>query len=256
MRCYRRLLFIVVISLLLSLKMAMANENAVAVNTIEDKVIKVGYIEFPPVFSTDQQGNAVGSLISLTQKVLEHAGYKPKFQSLPTKRLSRHLVDGKVDLWVGLSTIPLFSGNTLIGQSEVMKITLQAYSLGKKESILSEQDLRHKSIIILRGYSYGGWINFIKDPKNKVHFLEVDSHKKALELLSHRRADFLLDYKGPISRALKTMKTEGLRSQEISSFPARFVISKAIKNAPLILQDIERAYRNLKEKELLPTNDK
>ncbi len=239
---FRKLLWLAVFVIIFVTKNAASSENNAA-----RKTINVGYIEFPPVFYTNQQGKAAGSLIRLTRKVLENAGFQMQAHTYPTNRMIKQITQGKIDLWVGLATIPQFTGNTLIGESEVMEITLQSYSIGNKSSINTQQDLNEKNIIILRGYSYGGWINYIKDPANNVHFLEVDSHEKALELLSRGRADYLLDYKGPTTLALQKMPIENISANKISSFAAHFVVSKAIKKPAQLLKRIEKSYRQLRD---------
>lgn len=210
-------------------------------------IVNVGYIEFPPVFYTDSKGKPQGILIDLVGKVIVHAGYEWKAASYPTNRMISLLVNGKIDLWVGLSTIPAFKEKTLIGQSEIMKISLCSYTIGKKPPIKTKEDLKGKSVIILNGYSYGGWITFIQNPHNNIRYHGTGTHMSAFKMLKAKRADYLLNYKGPSETTLKNIEIPDLQVNEISAFGAYFVVSKKTPNAEDLLNDLEKAYQQLKK---------
>ncbi len=50
-------------------------------------VIRVGFYDFPPYSYEDRQGRAQGSLLALTQRLLEQAGYRAELRMLPVARL-------------------------------------------------------------------------------------------------------------------------------------------------------------------------
>ncbi|MGB1237493.1 MAG: substrate-binding periplasmic protein [Pseudomonadales bacterium] len=210
-----------------------------------DVDVRVGYIEFPPVFSTDLQGRPVGTLIDLTRRVLERAELSYSMHSYPTKRMIKYLIDGRVDLWVGLSTIPAFEGNTLVGDSEVEQITLQAFSLGNASPIKKREDLRGKNILILRGYSYGGWVSYIKNPANEISYTEVDTHAQGFKALRLKRAQFLLGYRGPAQKTLAKAPVYNLVAQTISAFSVRFVVSAKATAPQQLLDKLETAFKSL-----------
>jgi len=150
-----------------------------------------------------------------------------------------------IDLWVGLSTIPAFKGKTLVGDSEVLKITLRSYCIRTLPPIKVKEDMNGKSIIIMRGYSYGGWIKHIKDPANNVKYLESDSHDSAFRMLKAGRADYLFDYKSPATKALENLQVPGLEYNDLSTFSAYFVVSAKARNAAKLLHEIESSYKQL-----------
>lgn len=168
--------------------------------------LKMGYIEFPPVFSTNSHGKPEGILIDLAAKVIPEAGYEWEAFPYPVKRMSDYIAKGKLDLWIGLKTIPDFEGTTFKGDSEVLKITLKAYRTKNIPDIKKQGDLNGKSIIIIRGYSYGGWINYIKDVKNNIDFIETNNHKSAFRMLKAGRSDYVLDYQQPAEKSFKKFK--------------------------------------------------
>ncbi len=218
------------------------------------QTIKIGYIEFPPMTYTDEQGHPAGIIIDITSKTLKKAGYKWTAKSLPTKRMAKLLTKGHIQLWIGLSTLPQFKDKTYIGESVVEKLILRAYTVGKRKPILKQEDLLGQRLLILRGYSYGGWINFIKDPLNQINFIEFDSHEEAfkgLKIFSGKKNCYLLSYKHPSDILLKTQNFPDIYSNDISSLNIHFVVTRQMPGAKMVLEKIENAFRNLQEEGLL-----
>jgi len=214
--------------------------------------IAVGYIEFPPVFSTNEMGKPEGLLIDLAKMVIPKAGYRWTAHSRPTKRMANNIVNGDLDLWIGLSTLPEFENTTYIGKPVVSTIELNAYWLGDKPAILSKEDLSGKQVITLHGFSYGGWINYIQNPLNNVTECRAFTHEQAVNMLKHGRCDYLLNYSGPMRDMLKQVPIKALQKNRISALEARFVVSKKTKNAQQLLQALVTAYNGLVEDGMWP----
>lgn len=214
------------------------------------QTIKIGYIEFPPMTYTDEQGNPAGIIIDITSKTLKKAGYKWTAKSLPTKRMANMLTKGHVQLWIGLSTLPEFKDKTYIGESVVEKLILRAYAIGNRKPILKQEDLIGQTILILRGYSYGGWINFIKDPLNQIKFIEFDSHEdafKGIDNFSKNNKCYLLNYKHPSDIVLKKLNLSDIQFNDISSLNIHFVVTRQMPDAKIVLNRIENAFQQLQE---------
>lgn len=212
---------------------------------IGSEQIIVGYIEFPPVFSTGREGLPKGILIDLGRRVLKQAGLTGIFKSYPTKRMSRYLAAGEIHLWMGLSTLPEFNDTTYIGASTLLSIELRAYTIKGAPPIKTKDDLNGKSILVMRGYSYGGWINHIEDPVNKIISHKFDTHVSAFQTLSRGKFDYLLDYRLPSDEVLKQFKLDNLTSNIISSFDAKFVVSKKAPDAKKLLKKLEATFQEL-----------
>lgn len=210
----------------------------------ENRLIKYGYVEFPPLSFTNEDNKPDGALIKLVSRVMAKAGYEWSAASYPGKRLIQNLEKGDIHLWIGISSF-VSEDKALIGDSVVAKIELQAYTIGNKPPILKQDDLKNKSIIILGGYSYGGWREFIKNPDNKINYTEVYTHDAAFKMLNNDRADYVLDYKLPSDRVLKEITIPSLRSNLISSLDCHFVVSKNTLNADNVLRKLEAAYKDL-----------
>ncbi len=122
---------------------------------------------------TNAEDKPDGILIAMADKVLSRLDYGWEAHSYPAKRLAKSMANGQIDLWIGLSTLPEFEGTTYVSKTIVTKLFLNAYTIGNNPPIHSSADLFNKTIIILRGYSYGGWITIIKEPANRIDFIEV-----------------------------------------------------------------------------------
>jgi polar amino acid transport system substrate-binding protein len=218
----------------------------------ESQTIRMGYIEFTPVFYTDADGVPQGLLVDLARQVVPEAGYQLKMESLPVKRMANGLIKGDIDLWAGLKTLEGFEGNTLAGDSILLKICLNAYALGEDPAIYKKEDLNQKMIIGLRGFSYGGWITYLKDPANEIDFIEVYSHESALKVLERNNKTgtkcYLLDYEQPVNKVLRTYPVANLRKNPLSCLDAYFVVSKKTPNAKTVLERLESTYKELKKR--------
>ena len=90
------------------------------------ETIKIGYIEFPPMTYTNDQGSPDGIIIDIADKTLNKAGYDWTAKSLPAKRMAKMIGAGQIQLWIGLATLPEFKGKTYTGECIVEKLILRA----------------------------------------------------------------------------------------------------------------------------------
>lgn len=248
MKSWRLLFLCLMLAVLASVYTGGSQRPALAA---ESQTIRMGYIEFTPVFYTDADGVAQGLLVDLARLVVPAAGYQLQLESLPVKRMTNSLIKGDIDLWAGLKTLEGFDGNTLTGDSILLQICLNAYALGEDPAISTKEDLNRKMIIGLRGFSYGGWVTYMKDPANEIDFIEVDSHESALKVLERNNKAgnkcYLLDYEQPVNKALRTYSVNNLRKNPINCLDAYFVVSKKTPNAKTVLERLESTYSELKK---------
>jgi polar amino acid transport system substrate-binding protein len=213
------------------------------------QTLKVGYVEFPPMTYTGRDGQPAGYIMEIAVKSLEKAGFEWTAVSLPAKRMAKSLAAGNIQVWLGLATLPQFKGTTHVGRTVVEQLILRAYTIGSNPPIRKRQDLLGKTLLILRGYSYGGWITFIKDPANKIQYLEFDSHEEAfkrLEKLSGRIPEiYLLDYEHPSETVLRKLNLPDIQFNQISSLDMHFVVTRKMDGAKAILDRIETAFQQL-----------
>ena len=207
--------------------------------------INVGYIEFPPAYYTDTNGKARGYLMEKVEKILKESDLNWHSQAYPTKRMVSLLVEGKIDLWVGLSTLPKFKNATLVSETLIDNIELRAYRRNEQSDIRAQSDLINTRLAIIRGHSYGGWVKFIKNKVNNINYIETNSSKSAFKLLEKGRVDYVLEYKGPSVQFLQTHTIPNLTYNTVSSFAVKFVVSKKSQNASELLHALESAYHRL-----------
>lgn len=244
---YRQILFLsLIIGAFASFSLWGADRSTYAA---ELQTIRMGYIEFTPVFYTNTDGVPQGLLIDLAQKVATEAGYRLEFESFPAKRMVSKLIKGEIDLWAGLKTLDGFAENTYSGDSRLLQICLNAYGIDSVPVISNKEDLNGKMIIGLRGYSYGGWATYLKDSANDIDYIEVDNHESALKVLDrNNRAGkkcYLLDYEQPVDKALQNYPVIAIEKNQINCLDAYFVVSKKTPNAKNVLNKLENSYKKL-----------
>lgn len=205
--------------------------------------IKMGYIDFYPNFYKDSNSKPTGLYIDIMNEVSKQTNIKINYIHYPPSRMANELISGNIDLWVGLSTLEGFKDNTYVSSTYISKINLKLYWINEdlnfsKENFLEE--LKHKKLLMHRGYSYGGLYNTLTKDKNyKITF--SDSHIASIGILEKNRVDVLMNYTGPMQTALKQQKIQNLKEVSIDSYPAFLVMSKKTKNAQQILEKFEKA---------------
>jgi polar amino acid transport system substrate-binding protein len=214
--------------------------------------IKAAYVELPPYTYTDAAGAPQGSLIELLAKVSADAGYTYTAESAPARRLFQGVVDGQYDMFIGIKTAEVFQGTTVASQSVIARIELNAWGIGAAPAIKAKEDLAGKQVIVLTGYSYGGWRTYLDDPANGAQLIEARTPEQALQLLTAGRAPILLQYALPMAQALATRPTADLKSTLISSLDCHFVVSLKRPDAADLVRKLDASFDKLKAAGKIP----
>lgn len=207
--------------------------------------IEVGFVDFEPFFYNDN-GKVVGSIVEKFELISAEAGYEPSFHVYPMKRLADFTKNGLLDMTILLKVV--FDDEDVVASNEMLcEIELRNYTIGNKELILKKEDLSGKRIGIFRGFTYGGWIDYIKDPQNNVDYYEVSTHEQLLRMLELGRVDYALDYRNPSEVALKNIKIKNLKHAKITCLPVYMLVSKKAANGVTskIVADYNLAYAKL-----------
>ncbi|NIB38584.1 transporter substrate-binding domain-containing protein [Pseudomaricurvus alkylphenolicus] len=204
------------------------------------KVLTFGYIEFAPYYYTDHQGAPRGPLIDLARKLALETGYQLRPVSLPAKRAVKMVASGEVDLWFGLSTISLYNDNVLISSKPVDQLELRVYSRDCLEHFDNFRQLSGKKVVILRGYTYGGLIDYINTAQNRVEALEVRDPHQAVRVLVGRKMDYLLSYSLPMAAAMQRMSHVALNSRVLDHFNVHVTVHKDLPDAKQIMASFEQ----------------
>jgi len=197
----------------------------------------VGYVEFPPLYDT-VNGQPEGLLVDVSKQVFQQLNLSYKQLPMPTNRLFSSLKRGLVQVWIGIKVKEL-EDDVWIGKQALHKLTLNLYSLSEPPDIMSLSDLEHKRIILLMGYSYGGWGEFIRDENSQINFIETKTHNDALRLLKTGRFPYLLNYQAPMFKALSKHPLPQIKFKTIESLDIVFNVSKKVENGQELLRQME-----------------
>ncbi len=205
----------------------------------------MAYIEFEPYYYTDAEGQARGHLIDLARQLADQAGYQIEPRSFPTRRAAQMLATGQVDLFIGRPTLTQHTNAVLVSKQVVDHIRLQVFSTEPRAPLQGKASLKGKKVVILRGYSYGGWTDYIKNPVNDVNYLLANNRQQALRILTGRGMDYLLDYELTLKQALARIGGPQLYANDIFHLNVHIMVSKSVSNAAALLEEFEAAFRKL-----------
>ncbi len=203
-------------------------------------VLTFGYIEFAPFYSTHPDGQGRGPFIDMARELGDAIGYDIKPVSLPPKRAVKLVGSGEVDFWFGLATNELYNDNVYISKEPIDHLELRVYSIKPMGKFNGREDLVGKSVVILRGYTYGGLREFILDPKNEIYAVQVSSLVQGLRVLDVRELDYVLGYTRPVSEALQKYPLPDMDSRIISSLDIHMTLHKDIDNSKKLMADLEK----------------
>ena len=217
----------------------------------------VGYTDFPPYTYIDETGKVVGTFHDQVIKVLQEAGFDIAkdfiFKVIPSKRLFADIISGAVTINVGIQ-VPILKDQIYFGTIPFLTIVTKAYFIGDKQPISSKGQFAGKSIISIRGFSFGDLLAFWTDPNNKCDYKETGTHESALKMLQVGRGDYLVDYSVPIERELEKNNVVGIKSSTISTIPVYFIVSKAVPNGEALMNKIDVAHKSLVQKGIIKPN--
>lgn len=211
--------------------------------------LRYGYPEQPPRAFTNAKGEPDGYYPRLLRVLLERAGIPWRADSYPAKRLMINLGTGDTNFSI-LVRNPELEQCCIYGSKPVWFDQLRAYYVGDKPPLLRREDLAGKRVITLAGFAYGGLIQYINDPANRVANHPAQSHQAAFEMLSTGRADYLLDYAEPAnSEGLAKHPIPQIRSSVLDTVHMYFVISRRYPDAENVLQRLESIYQRMREED-------
>jgi len=209
------------------------------------QTVKLGYVEFPPYSHTDG-GVAKGRLIEHFEKAAKTQGITYTAESAPARRLLPGIAEGEFHVFLGVKGAKEFEGTTLVSAEPIDTVELNVYAMGEAPAVKAKEDLAGKAVILLAGYSYGGWRSWIEDPANKVQIVEARTADQALQLLQAGRAPLLLQYALPMEQALGGKAIPELKSTPVQVVSAYIVVSKKAPDAEALLGKLESGFKATK----------
>lgn len=207
--------------------------------------IKLGVMIFPPYFYKDQGKPPAGIYMNIMKKTLRHAGLKYRIDVYPAKRLYLNLGNGETDVYLGIKGAPEYHNKVLYSNSSISQINMRIYANANTPLPKTKEDLNNYKISTIRGYSYGGLINYFSDPKNNISNASTAEHLASFRMLKNKRVDYVINYKHPSENVLENLDIPNVKYTNFNSVDVYFVISKSTPNAAEILKKIEDAYLEL-----------
>jgi polar amino acid transport system substrate-binding protein len=160
--------------------------------------------------------------------------------NLPPARLVKSVAEGDVDISLLPISFPELAGRVLASKLPVEHIILEAYTIYPSLPVTKIQDLIGKSVILQQGFGYGGLVNFLRAPENKINIVgTVPSAENGMRMLTAERGDVLLHYRPAIEKLRTQMDLSGLTANVLSAVPVHVVLSKSVPNSEALMARID-----------------
>lgn len=188
--------------------------------------LRVGVLHIPPLAEVRSPTNTSGPLIHYMHRLLQSAGLAYRMEGFPARRLYRNLAAGESQFWVGVKNVPEYEGKVLYSEQPVYSLHLRLYRLPGTPEIRQLSALQTQRLIVIRGYSYGGLLEPLKQRPMGLQWKDANTNYKALEMLQLRRGDYLLSYAEPIEQLLQ-QRPQKLEHEVLQELPMYLVLSRA-----------------------------
>lgn len=215
-------------------------------NIVEARTYTVGILDFPPFSVIEKSGECKGILLDSLEKILKHEGIPYTVKGFPPKRLFSNLSSGKTEIYMGIKGVPAYEGKVIFSDFPVADIDLRVYARKGTPVPQTTEQLKGKKIIVIMGYGYGGFIRFLEDPANNITIDPSRTHVIAFRKLKAKRANYVLDYRRPASKAIQEVGIKGIQYHSISKLDVYFIVSKKTPGATELMKRMEKAYKSLR----------
>ena len=111
---------------------------------------------------------------------------------------------------------PLLVYDTLESWVSPVTLELHAWHLNTTETLKTFDQIRHKRVIVISGYNYGGLMSWM-EKQSDIALTEAPDHRAAIDMLKRNRGDYLLDYRQPVQELLLAPGDENIHSTKLSS---------------------------------------
>lgn len=201
--------------------------------------LRAGYYEIPPYLET-VDGKLAGRLFDIWEGLATKLGLSYIPVNLPPARLVKSVAEGDVDISLLPISFPELAGRVLTSKQPVEHIVLEAYTTYPSLPVTRIQDLIGKSVILQQGFGYGGLVNFLRAPENRIKIVgTVPSAESGVRMLTAERGDVLLHYRPAIDKLRTQMDLSGLTANVLSAVPVHVVLSKSVPNSEALMARID-----------------
>lgn len=203
----------------------------------------------------NERGEPVNPLLNLAAALFSKANIPWHSKVYPASRLFKNLQDGSSQFSI-LVKVPSLQDCCLWSKKPVTSAEIRVYRLKHRIAINNPEDLTGKTVITIRGYSYGGLRNFINDEINRIVNHEAPTHAAGFKMLLNDRADYLIDYAGPAAEILAGETTNSILSDTLLRQDVHLVLSKTYPDAAKVMAQLENIASSLDIPTILKPQEK
>ncbi len=207
--------------------------------------LRVGVLHIPPLAEVRSPTNTSGPLIDYMHRLLQSAGVAYRMEGFPARRLYRNLAAGESQFWVGIKNVPEYEGKVLYSEQPIYSLHLRLYRLPGSPEIRQLSALQTQRLIVIRGYSYGGLLEPLKQRPMGLQWKDANTNYKALEMLQLRRGDYLLSYAEPIEQLLQ-QRPQRLEHEVLQELPMYLVLSRTTPHAESLMARLNQVASNMR----------
>lgn len=217
-----------------------------------DKPLQQYFLEFPPYWQSDKEGEYSGLHYHLAQKLFEHAGIRVKFSLIPYTRMQMQVKHGLIPFINYGEVEGVVTEDILHICVPPTKINLRIYYLNAEQPEINiPADFEGKYVVIMRGHPLGDF-EHLKDNK-KINFIKASSVEAALKILSIGRADYLIAFDNLLKEPLKSSHlVESFHSQHLYSLLGYPITTpKSYPNGEQLCDKVLKSYFQLVEEGMI-----
>lgn len=183
-------------------------------------------------------GSPGNPLLHVAEALFARAGMTWRARTYPAARMFMRLQDGQSHFSM-LVRAPALADCCLLSAKPFTNVEIRAYRRLGMPAVRNKEDLAGRSVILIRGYSYGGLAAYFNDARAGIVTHITTSHVSAVRMLEAGRADYLIDYAGPVGEVLAAESIRGVTSDLLSRQDVYLVLSKQYPNAEAVMARLE-----------------
>ena len=203
-------------------------------------VYSLGYFHLPPLIYHRSHQAPTGIIPDVIYALLTRNNMRFSYTEFSTKRFYLHVMRGdqaQIQIMVkGNADIDKY---LVYGKERIFSATLSLYWQGETHALQGLEDLKGKSLILIRGYHYSGLLPRLESLGIVPHLAETTANAK--RMLSARRAPYLLDYHfGSLAQV------QGLETLTLSTQHFYISAHQSVSGAQALITQFDRDITALK----------
>lgn len=193
----------------------------------------------PPILTElDNNGAVYDPVMRKMEVIFEKAGIEWQDSPVPIHRMYEYL-NTKPETFSILVKTPYIIECCITSEKPVYRIELGVFRHAETPPLLQIHSIISKHIITIEGYSYGVLRPFLTDEDSNIVQYPANSHQSAYSMLKAGRADYLLDYRGPVREARKEKEDHDIQYDALDTLELYFIFNKEYPDAENIMIKLE-----------------